>query len=227
MVILLCWRNKIVNTFLFFVLCLSIKATAQTGYAVVYKRDDVFLPMTIQGEKRRIPLPDNLLVFSDSLSLYHFVSGGNPIKKKRLFGEKLIHHAMLFNKNTDTVYSEVNWPPGKNKYLIADTSIKYDWKFPNSTKLVLGYQCKPALYVNTKNDSVLLWFTTEIAEPFGPANYIGLPGLVLEVYDQRNGLHIFADKLVKDNFKVVFPKEGRVLSKEEYWEIRPKKSKGK
>lgn len=196
---------------------------SQQGYAVIYKREDIYFPITFNGEKRKVSLNDNLLVFSDSLSLYHYVAGGNPLKKRKVFGEKLIHHALLYNKSCDSIYSEVNWPTKKDKYLIADTSAKFNWTFPEDMKLVLGYKCKPALTVNEKNDSTLVWFTPEIPEPFGPANYIGLPGLVLEVYDQRNGLHLFADILVKDSFSVVFPLEGKIISKKEYWEIRPKK----
>lgn len=209
--------------FVFILLHLSVFSFAQGGYAVIYKREDIYFPIKINGEKRKVPLNDNLLVFSGSLSLYYYVAGGNPLKKRKVFGEKLIHHALLYNKTSDTVYSEVNWPRKKDKYLIADTSAKFNWIFPDDMKLVLGYKCKPALMVNEKNDSTLVWFTPEIPEPFGPAGYIGLPGLVLEVYDQRSNLHLFADRLVKDFFTVVFPSEGKIVTKKEYWEIRPKK----
>lgn len=227
MVILLCRRNNMRSFLTFLIVCLASGIYSQSGYAVIYKRDDIYFPMTINGEKRVVPVNDNLLVFSDTLSIYHFIEGGNPLKKKKVFGEKLIHHALLYNKNSDSIYSEVNWPSLKNKYLIADTLVKYDWRFSSDTKQILGYTCKSALIITEKNDSVLIWFAPEIKEPFGPANYMGLPGLVLEVYDQRSNLHLFAHKLVRDNFIVVFPSEGEIISKEKYWEINPKKQKGK
>ncbi len=207
----------------FIFLHLSFSSFSQGGYAVIYKREDIYFPITFNGEKRKVPLNDNLLLFSDSFSLFYYVAAGNPLKKRKVFGEKLIHHALLYNKKTDIIYSEVNWPRKKNKYLIADTSAKFNWVFRDDMKLVLGYKCKPALMVNEKNDSTLVWFTPEIPEPFGPAGYFGLPGLVLEVFDQRSNLHLFADKLVKDSFSVVFPAEGKIVSKKEYWEIRAKK----
>jgi GLPGLI family protein len=207
-----------------FLLIIAVRATAQSGYKVIYKRNDQYFPVTLNGEKRRIPSMINKIVFADSLCFSYYIIDSDPLKKAKVFGNKLIHHALLYNKNNDIVYSEINWPSKKDKYLVMDSSKKYKWTFWDDTKLVLGYKCKPALTVNEKNDSILVWFTPEIPEPYGPDGFYGLPGLILEVYDQRWGIHTYADRLEKGSFSVVFPTEGEMISSKEYFEIRKRQT---
>lgn len=163
---------------------------------------------------------EHKIVFTDSLCFSYYIPGSDPLKKATLYGEKLMHHAMLYNKNSNMVYSEVNWPSKKDKYLVADTSKKFNWIFWDDMKLVLGYKCKPALTINEKNDSTLVWFTPEIPEPYGPAGFYGLPGLILEVYDQRWNMNYFAEHIEKGFFSVVFPTEGKIISIKDYFVIR-------
>lgn len=219
--ILFCRKSKIMK-FIFFILLLTIafQGITQNGYKVIYKKSESYFPITFNGERRAIPTMENRVVFADSLCFSYYTQGSDPMKKAKLYGEKLMHHAMLFNKNSDLVYSEVNWPSKKDKYLIVDTSKKFNWIFWDDTKLVLGYKCKPALMINEKNDSTLVWFTLEIPEPYGPVGFYGLPGLVLEVYDQRWNSNYIADRIEKGPFSVVFPKEGKIISSKDYIALR-------
>ena len=216
-----CGKSRITK-FYFFILLLTIalQGITQTGYKVIYKRSDSYFPITFNGEKRTLPAMENRVVFNDSLCFSYYTHGRDPLKKANLYGGKLMHHAMLYNKNNDLVYSEVNWPSKKDKYLIVDTSKKFNWIFWDDIKLVLGYKCKPALMVNEKNDSTLVWFTPEIPEPYGPVGFYGLPGLVLEVYDQRWNSNYYADSIEKGPFSVVFPNEGKIISSKDYLALR-------
>lgn len=213
----------LLKQFVIFLLQILLTAVsyAQDGYSVIYKYDDRVSPITINGEKRILPGVSDRLVFNDSLSFwYRMPQGNDPFRKKITFGNKLIHHAILYNFNTNVFFSEVAWPKGK-KFLIQDSIRNENWIFLNDVKEILGYRCRKALYVNEKNDSTLIWFTDSIPKPAGPLNYFGFPGLVLEVFDQVRGWHIVASKVQSGAFGVTMPKNIAIILRKDY--ISPKK----
>ena len=111
----------------------------------------------------------------------------------------------------------------KEKYLIEDSIKNENWLFFDDSKQILGFPCRPALFVNEKNDSTLIWFTDSIPKPAGPLMYFGFEGLVLEISDQVRGWHIVATKIEKDIFGVTMPKQGIIISRQDY--ISPKNPK--
>lgn len=158
------------------------------------------------------------LVFNDSFSLYYrIVDGKDPLRNKTVF-DKIMHHAMLYSLPDNRLYNEVAWPPGKGKYLVYDTAKNENWVFGDGTKEIAGYTCNQALLVNEKNDSTLVWYTTEIKVPFGPGLFAGFPGLVLEVYNQQGHTHWLAAKIEKGNYSVVMPGKAIICSRKEYIE---------
>jgi GLPGLI family protein len=173
--------------------------------------------MTINGEKRRIAVPNEKLVFNDSLSLsYLFFGNNDPLDKNKKYCDKVIHHSMFYSVNNNHLYYGYNYRTRGKGYLLKDTFIKATWVFWEDSKLILGYQCKPALIVNGE-DSTLVWFTPEIPKPFGPSVFIDLPGVVLEVFQQKNNLHMFATRIEKDTFALAFPKEGIIIPREKFF----------
>lgn len=62
---------------------------------------------------------------------------------------------------------------------------KPDWKILPETKIIGNHLCKKAITrYNGRNYTA--WFTTEIPISEGPYTFKGLPGLILEVYDENN-----------------------------------------
>lgn len=61
---------------------------------------------------------------------------------------------------------------------------KISWKILNETKVIENYNCRKALG-RYNNREYVAWFTKEIPISDGPYIFKGLPGLVLEVYDQK------------------------------------------
>ncbi|WP_159441083.1 GLPGLI family protein [Pedobacter caeni] len=70
-----------------------------------------------------------------------------------------------------------------NDYLIATDKDKIDWKISAETKEILGHTCQEATGL-WKGRVYTAWFTTDIPAAFGPWKLNGLPGLILEAYDQ-------------------------------------------
>lgn len=78
-----------------------------------------------------------------------------------------------------------------------------DWNIYNETKIIKGFKCQRAKAVQifysvdretgktrTKEQPIEAWFTLEIPFSFGPENYGGLPGLILELSTQGNNYRV-------------------------------------
>lgn len=75
-----------------------------------------------------------------------------------------------------------------------------NWKIENEVKNINGFNCQKAT-INTYGRNFIAWFTNEIAISEGPYKFKGLPGLIIELYDDKNYFHF---SLIKYN-----PKEKR------------------
>ncbi|MGB3196668.1 MAG: GLPGLI family protein [Saprospiraceae bacterium] len=81
-------------------------------------------------------------------------------------------------------------------YLIEDHNIKPKWKILNEIKEVSGYICMKAETIDTvKDQKIIAWFTDQIPLSYGPAEYNGLPGVILEINKNDGNLVIVADEI--------------------------------
>lgn len=94
-----------------------------------------------------------------------------------------------------------------------------EWEISQETKIIGSYKCYRATHkVTSKNNEqiIIAWFSPQIPFSFGPKNYSGLPGLILELDD---GKIIFKAKNIllnkKEKIKVKKPK-GKQITKEEF-----------
>jgi len=65
------------------------------------------------------------------------------------------------------------------KYFSLDPLQKYDWKITKEKKEILGFEARKAI----AEDSTAIytaWYAPKLSFPDGPADYWGLPGLILE-----------------------------------------------
>lgn len=108
--------------------------------------------------------------------------------------------------------------------LIKSTTKQTDWEITKETKKIEKYTCYKALkktsFLNRKGElkskMTIAWFTPELPFSFGPKNYFGLPGLILEV-EESNKLIYYATSinLSKKVNKIELPK-GKSITQEEY-----------
>lgn len=116
-------------------------------------------------------------------------------------------------------------------YLSTDASLvlisypfeKRKWELLAEKKEIAGYQCYKAVYTLTHNykgkhikiRDYIAWYTPEIPIPFGPEEFVGLPGLVLEA--SREDYHFIAKKIkFNKNKKVKKPKKYKQLTEKEH-----------
>ncbi len=138
------------------------------------------------------------------------------------------------------------------EFLIVEPLVKPEWKLIGETKKIGDYDCfnaelvipvsekqkkeyeeflkneekKPALFKMEKPEDkvVTAWYTPEIPVSFGPDNYWGLPGLILEVNDGDNML--LCSKVVlntKEKTKIKAPNTGEKVTQKKFDEIQKKK----
>ncbi|MCZ8089936.1 MAG: GLPGLI family protein [Flavobacterium sp.] len=131
------------------------------------------------------------------------------------------------------------------EFLIVEKLQQFDWKLLNETKKIGDYTCykaevtipvtekekkqyeeylkkqesKPSFFTmdEPKEKKVTAWYTPDIPVNVGPLNYWGLPGLILEIQEEKR--IILCSKVVisnKENFKIKVPNVGVEVSQEEF-----------
>lgn len=138
------------------------------------------------------------------------------------------------------------------KFLVKDNLPKLDWKTTGEVKQIGQYMCFKATAIKTWTDFdmsnfrrppgrdekpeeprkeekttetlVTAWYTLQIPVSQGPANYWGLPGLILEIHE--NDTIILCSKIVlnaKEQTTIKKPTKGKKVTLEEYTEIATEK----
>lgn len=116
-----------------------------------------------------------------------------------------------------------------NRFYIKDTS-KYDWKIFNEIKIIDGKQCYKAtaikrikIHSETKEYEITAWFCKDFPGYFGPKGYNGLPGLILELIDDK--ITFIAKKIEISNSSIENNIENKkIITEIEYNEIVKNKS---
>jgi len=102
-----------------------------------------------------------------------------------------------------------------------------NWKLTGNQKKILDYTCQEAILQDTMR-KVTAWFTPEIPVSTGPNGVCNLPGLVLAA-EFKGGEMTFEAKSVEltpiDQKKIVRPKEGKKVTRDEFNTIVMEKQK--
>ena len=132
------------------------------------------------------------------------------------------------------------------QFLVKDSLSKLKWDMGTETKMIGQYMCFKATATkkaevaggfpfNRNNNeqtqpqapreyTVTVWYTPQIPVSQGPAEFWGLPGLILEVHDDTTVMlcsKIILNPAEKETIKM--PSKGKEVSKEEYAKIAAEK----
>ncbi|PCI06570.1 MAG: hypothetical protein COB73_09900 [Flavobacteriaceae bacterium] len=145
-------------------------------------------------------------------------------------------------KNIANVRNEVYYSKSENKliekndgfgelFIVSKKVTIDDWKLTTNTKKIGEYKCYKATRVYkfsnrhgelvSKNQEV--WYTPQIPVPYGPKDFVGFPGLVLQVTSGK--IQFTAIKIVlnpKEEIEIRKPVGGVKVTEEEYKEIKTK-----
>lgn len=189
--------------FLLAMIMFSLSFTAQTHrfiYEYHFKTDST------AAEKRKVSMVLDVNPGDVKFYNYDFVVT-DSINKTR--GENSIvwdDTPALIRKKNSTINS--NYIMVQNMFLI-ETDDKMSWNLENETKMIGGYKVQKA---TTKygGRNWTAWFTKDINLSEGPYKFKGLPGLIFEIYDD------------KDNFKFSLVKSYKLPKTYETLEILEK-----
>lgn len=132
--------------------------------------------------------------------------------KEHLIGKKIIHHGSSYLFYDQLQYEHVNNPNIDMKCLVKDSLKKLNWTFYDQTKIIHDQTCYLAIHVTEKSDTVLAWFTTKMPFKNNVRGYQGLPGLAMEIYDQRINMHYLVKEIKEIDGALMLPENCRILN---------------
>jgi GLPGLI family protein len=153
--------------------------------------------------------------------------GGDGITYKDLLSQEMIKQTEFYGK----------------MFLIVDSLKKYEWKLGKETKMIGSYTCYKATTtqevimrkfgpprgdndrrIDTIQAEIVAWYSPQIPLSFGPSDYWGLPGLIMEVNTPNLKFLCTRIELKPNEDKAIEqPKKGEMVSQEEYNDIVQKK----
>lgn len=168
-----------------------------------------------------------ILFFNENESIYF----KNPEIKNQIdlseghgrFWRRLgqVNNTTYINVSENLQIVETNFM-GK-EFLVSDTLNPLKWRISaGEQKQIVGYTCMKAYYKDSLKN-LIVYFTPQIPKSYGPENYYGLPGIVLEVQSEKQ--HIIATEFTLLSPKIVRPKKGEKMNRQKFEEIRDKKMK--
>ena len=196
---------------------MTVAAAAQSSYTVLYKHL-IYVDSNGRGQPGKVKAA--LYVMGDTMTIYRLSLNEKDLFKKLDLSSTDAHHGRIRSLNKGYCYEIVHNQPFDCYIKVPkDTS---DWQImPNDTLTILGIKCVAAI-----KPDVVLWYAPSMPIKSGPLDYFGLPGLVLAAYNSRYSFVYTAIQIIPSVPEIVTTKQTRVVSLDEYWEMR-KKAKGK
>ncbi|WP_250632471.1 GLPGLI family protein [Rhodoflexus caldus] len=115
-----------------------------------------------------------------------------------------------FDTNIMVVVHKTPNAPFRIEEQISDKN----WTILNEVAVIEGMNCRKAFYVTKKGITIEAWFTDAIPISNGPAEYHGLPGLILKIESpyltiEANKISFIREQIIKQ------PTEGELIKAEE------------
>ena len=215
-----------------FILSLAGASFAQTQGKVSFE-EKIDLHRSIPEDraemKEMIPPSRSLffeLYYTEASSIYKMVEAPEEEEVVRSDGGMRMHMRMTpprrevyKNLEEDLMVDEREFMT--KLFLIKGNTTPYAWKIGDGQKMILDYPCLQALYSDT-TDKYVVWFTPQIQISNGPAEFGGLPGMILQVDINDGERVITATELTEmevDPDILQKPTKGKEVTQEEYDEI--------
>lgn len=195
-------RNmKLYNLLFFFCFSILFSQNVRVTYDYRYKIDSTDLK-TITSEIMILDVSKNQSIFISSAK-YEYDSLANA----KNFSQK-IHNALPFALDKSKVKEYVtkdylshkvllHTQVGSQSYVVPEQK-KLEWTVLNDMKNIRGINVQKAtsMYLGRKWTA---WFSNEFAIQDGPYKFMGLPGLILELYDDNFQHHFSMLGILKSN----------------------------
>ncbi len=116
------------------------------------------------------------------------------------------------------VYHPNMFPSFYGKDVIVHSSLpKNDWKLSDQSQKIAGYSCKLATKIKDNGQKIVAWYADQIPINDGPAEYWGLPGLILQLQISDRVLHVVTSiKKESKAIDILKPTGGEVMTNEQF-----------
>lgn len=182
-----------------------------------------------------------ILTFNKTESVYKKEEKLNKPKPAQggLVIEIVDGHTLLYKNYKENIYVQSQEEYGRN-FLISDKLIPLKWDISKETKMIGKYLCIKATATKFINDydenhnkknqqkelKIVAWYTPEIPVAHGPELYGNLPGLILELHEDK--MHYVCNKIVlnpSEKIEIIAPKKGKKINQKDFDEMMDKKQK--
>lgn len=196
--------NRTKYLVLCFVLFISLNSYSQQG-SIQYSH-------TFYGNVPTTNKPQHVLYFNSSASTFYLSSltanvSADDWEEPDDDNHEVVNISLVDTSSANIYYrdlrsgktvcraSAINNNLKFKKFFFEDEGAQHlNWILKDDTKIISGYECQRAsVFFRGRNYEA--WFTTEIPLPYGPWKLGGLPGLILEVYDDRKEISFTAEKI--------------------------------
>ncbi|PIB33311.1 hypothetical protein BFP78_03360 [Gaetbulibacter sp. 5U11] len=121
----------------------------------------------------------------------------SEINETIVIGKKNVIKRNFVNLNTHKLSSTENITFDSKTYLVTEALPKLDWDLNHPDTLKIGtYMCNKAT-TSFRGRNYIAWYTNDIPITFGPWKFHGLPGLILDMYDQTHKYEWIVTKITK------------------------------
>jgi len=121
----------------------------------------------------------------------------------------------------DLLYRKVD----RGDFIIKLQPSKKKWVLSQEMKYIKDYKCYKAITsVTNKNATgeytfeVIAWYAPDIPVPFGPKEFNGLPGLIMELKDTHFTFYVDKIELFPKEKPIIKPFKGKIITEEKYRE---------
>lgn len=181
-------KKNIFFLFLFFFIC--------KGYT-----QNLVVEYQLESKMANLIEREFLLVNQKSAFYFSYVENDNA-SIEQVLDKYNLKRGLKFYRTLDeleTSYFTTILPGNKmtDLYIYKDDLPPIQWKFGKEEKTLLGYPCKKAV-TNFRGRNYTVWFTDQIPVSVGPWKFYGLPGLILEIQDEKSEFNYKAIKVLQN-----------------------------
>lgn len=159
----------------------------------------------------------------------NFNNEAMDFRLKEMIVDDSVNYAVLFSetegvyyrkKNDSIVYQAVKDENFGNLIIVSANKLK--WDLVDEIKVIDQYTCYKATSsyimdngIGKFSKSVVAWYCPALSFPYGPKGYGGLPGLILELQDDRVNFEVKKINYY-ENLKIEKPVKGKEVSASQY-----------
>lgn len=210
--------------FIYIFIIASQWAFAQKNYVIEYKIFNNTNFPNIVDSKLLIDVEKNITLFHPDYSTKQkWSEQPKKVEDDSFFFEKSEegNNFIELNHNLRTVKS-IEYLDRNKPILITDIFPDFSWEVTENTETISGYKAKEAR-CTYRGREWIVWFTEDIALPYGPWKLHGLPGLILKANDKTEKYAFILssitsqdDNNIVEKFETIKEKKFKEMSLKEF-----------